>query len=50
MIDETLFKENLGYLNLHGFLLIKNALDDETVALWQGILYSMYEKNERSTR
>ena len=46
MIDETLFAENLEYLERHGFLLIKNALDDETVNLWQGILYSLYEKEK----
>ena len=46
MIDETLFTENLEYLERHGFLLIKNALDDETVNLWQGILYSLYEKEK----
>ena len=46
MIDETLFTENLEHLECHGFLLIKNALDDATVNLWQGILYSLYEKEK----
>ena len=45
-MGDTTFQENLDYLNQHGFLLVKNALDDETVEAWRDILYDLYGKEK----
>ncbi len=41
---EATFQEQMGYLNRQGFLLIENALDDETVKAWREILYDLYDR------
>ncbi|MCZ6632582.1 MAG: phytanoyl-CoA dioxygenase family protein [bacterium] len=43
-IDEQTFQENLNHLEGNGFLLIENALDEETVVRWRETLYGLYDK------
>ena len=44
------FEENLAQLERDGFLLIKNALDIETVQEWRDRLYRRYERREYDRR
>ena len=45
-MDDATFQENLDQLNQNGFLLIVNALDEETVEAWRKILYDLYGKKK----
>ncbi|MBT5830771.1 MAG: hypothetical protein HOH77_11335, partial [Candidatus Latescibacteria bacterium] len=38
------FEANLKDLESNGFLLIKNAIDQDVVEQWKSILYDMYDK------
>lgn len=46
MTQANQFQANLNTLLDNGFLLIRNALDPETVGKWKSILYGMYEREE----
>ena len=44
MISPVQFEKNLAGLNRDGFLLIPQALDQETVSQWKEVLYGMYDQ------
>ena len=43
---ESTFEENIEYLERDGFILIPNALDEETVLKWRDCLYAKRERDE----
>lgn len=44
MVDATTFEVNMKELEANGFLVVKNALDSETVEKWRSKLYDLYDK------
>ena len=43
-LSEKTLQENLDHLNSNGFLLLEDALDEETVNRWREVLYDLFEK------
>ena len=50
-MENGTFRANLNHLNQHGYLLVEQALDSETVRLWARTLFDLYTMmvNIRST-
>lgn len=44
MVEQNIFDKNMEDLESNGFIMIKNALDHETIERWKEILYDLYDK------
>ena len=45
-MENGTFRANLNHLNQHGYLLVEQALDSETVRLWARTLFDLYNDGE----